>query len=111
MAVAWAVVVLFDTIIFGLTAVYKSLKRRRVCRRSIVDVLLRDGECFALPMYNPYLTKRRFRCSLFRVGRESGAKLVTDAFIWIRIIGTMTFCNVLAFIVGDILHCIIRTVP
>jgi len=38
----WAGMVLFDTIIFALT-VYKSLEFKRIGRRSLADILLRDG--------------------------------------------------------------------
>jgi len=41
----WAGIFLFDTIIFSLT-VYKSLKLRRICRRSIADGLLQDGAMY-----------------------------------------------------------------
>jgi len=39
---AWSSVFLFDAMIFGLT-VYKTLKIRRTHRRTMVDILLRDG--------------------------------------------------------------------
>jgi hypothetical protein len=42
MGAAWAGMVLFDTIIFALT-VYKSLEFKRIGRRSLADILLRDG--------------------------------------------------------------------
>jgi hypothetical protein len=44
MAAAWGGMVLLDTTIFALT-LYKSLKLERIGRRSVVYVLLRDGEC------------------------------------------------------------------
>jgi len=42
---AWAGVVVLDTAVFALT-VYKSLEFRRVGRRSIADLLLRDGAMY-----------------------------------------------------------------
>ena len=44
MGAAWAGMVLFDITIFALT-VYRSLQLRRMGRRMIIDVMLRDGKC------------------------------------------------------------------
>jgi hypothetical protein len=45
---AWIGILVFDSVIFGMT-LYKTLKIGRFGRRTLVDVLLRDGECLDGP--------------------------------------------------------------
>jgi len=66
MGVGWALVVVFDTIIFALT-VYKSLKITSRHHRTIADVLLRDGAAYFAVMGSATLANV-FTFMLGRVG-------------------------------------------
>jgi len=63
---AWSSVFIFDAMIFGLT-VYKTLKIGRTHRRTMVDILLRDGQSLVLDISCTILTECEIRLYVFCV--------------------------------------------
>ena len=51
-AAVWAAVLVFDAIVFGLTA-YRVLQVGRKWRGSLFTLMLRDGEHFSRPLIDP----------------------------------------------------------